>query len=282
MPRLTGKVFGLLAATVLLLFPGLAPAGEFSPWIVYYRGDEPARRFFDYRLAVFDADRHPPLAPLLDRDIWLLGYISAGEVESWRQDFAAVQQAGIVLHENQFWPGSYFVDIRNPAWRRRIVEEIAPRILQSGFHGFFLDTLDNPPHLERLDPVRYRGMTAAAAQLVRELRQRYPAARIMLNRAFELHDAVARDIDFVLGEAIRANWSTDLQAYVLTGDAEYAAYVERLKAVRRLNPKLTVMTLDYWAPEDTAGIRRIYETQRAAGFLPYVATRELDRIVREP
>jgi hypothetical protein len=43
-----------------------------------------------------------------------------------------------------------------------------------------------------------------------------------------------------------------------------------------------VFTLDYWNPEDAAGIRRIYRTERANGFHPYVATIKLDRIVREP
>lgn len=42
------------------------------------------------------------------------------------------------------------------------------------------------------------------------------------------------------------------------------------------------MTLDYWNPADTAGLRRIYRAQRANGFLPYVATVELDRLVPEP
>ncbi|WP_370154911.1 endo alpha-1,4 polygalactosaminidase [Ferrovibrio sp.] len=282
MPRLTGPAGRLLALAALLLLPGSLRAADYAPWVVYYRGSEPARSFFDYRLAVFDADRHPPLAPLLDRDIWLLGYISMGEVESWRSDFAAVKQAGIVLDENQYWPGSYFVDIRNPAWQTRILDEIAPRIRAQGFHGFFLDTLDNPPHLERLDPVKYKGMTAAAARLVQALRQRFPGMKIMLNRAFEIHDAVAGDVDFILGEAIRSNWSAEREAYILTPDAEYETYLAKLRAAQRQNPKLTIMTLDYWSPDDPAGIRKIYAAQRAAGFLPYVATRALDRIIREP
>lgn len=282
MRRLTGPVLRFLAAALFLLSSTAALAADYSPWVVYYRGSEPARAFFDYRLAVFDADHHPPLAPLLDRDIWLLGYMSLGEMESWRPDFAAVKASGVLLDENPHWPGSYFVDIRNPAWQKRILDRLAPSVWAQGFHGFFLDTLDDPGHLERLDPVRYKGMTAAAAKLVHDLRQRFPTAKIMLNRAFELHDAVAPDIDFVLGESIRANWSADRNAYVLTPEADYKAYVAKLKAVQQRNPKLTVMTLDYWSPDDPAGIKKIYAAERAAGFLPYVATRALDRIIPEP
>ena len=244
MPRLTG-LLRILAAVAVLLSPAALQAADYAPWVVYYRNSEPARSFFNYRLAVFDADHHPPLAPLFDRDIWLLGYISLGEMESWRPDFAAVKKSGILLDENPHWPGSYFVDIRNPAWQARILDKVAPAVWAQGFHGFFLDTLDDAGHLERLDPVRYKGMTAAAAHLVHELRQRFPTAKIMLNRAFELHAAVAQDIDFVLGESIRSVWSAERKAYTLTPDADYRAYVAKLKDVQKRNPKLTVMTLDY-------------------------------------
>src|SRR3546814_15961173 len=106
MRRLTGPVLRFLAAVLFLLLPAAARAADYAPWVVYYRGSEPARAFFDYRLAVFDADRHPPLAPLLDRDIWLRGYMSLGETESWRPDCAAVKASGVVLYENPNWPGS--------------------------------------------------------------------------------------------------------------------------------------------------------------------------------
>src|SRR3546814_17068918 len=82
--------------------------------------------------------------------------MSLGEMESWRPDFAAVKASGVLLDENPHWPGSYFVDIRNPAWQKRILDTLAPAVWAQGFHGFFLDTLDNPGHLERLRPEERR------------------------------------------------------------------------------------------------------------------------------
>src|SRR3546814_14718850 len=72
--------------------------------------------------------------------------MSLGEMESWRPDFAAVKASGVLLDENPHWPGSYFVDIRNPAWQKRILDTLAPAVWTQGFHGFFLDTLDDPGH----------------------------------------------------------------------------------------------------------------------------------------
>jgi polysaccharide biosynthesis protein PelA len=55
-----------------------------------------------------------------------------------------------------------------------------------------------------------------------------------------------------------------------------------LKRARQANPKLRICSLDYWDPDARKEIRRIYRVERANGFAPYVATRELDRVVREP
>ena len=50
----------------------------------------------------------------------------------------------------------------------------------------------------------------------------------------------------------------------------------------RLNRSEGSGSLDYWDPQDTEGIGRIYEEQRKNGFFPYVATIDLKQIIREP
>jgi len=266
-----------------------SPAGAQSlrrsrhdPWVVYYRDALPASAFHRYRLAVFDADHHPPLTPLLDRDMLILGYLSLGELEHYRKDFTEAEASGYVLMENPNWPGSHFVDIRDARWTRRIVEQLAPQVWDTGFHGFFLDTLDNPPHLERLDPERYRGMTAAAAELTLALRRAFPTAMIMLNRAYEIHAAVAGSVNFILAESLRARFDAAKDSYVFTPEAEYLQQVGALQRLQARYPDLGIMSLDYWDPADAAGMRRIYALQRRNGFAPYVATPALDAVIPEP
>lgn len=253
-----------------------------DPWIVYYRAEERPSAFRDYRLVVFDADRHPPLASLKARDRSLLGYLSLGEVEEGRAHFRAVEAEGLLLMRNQYWQESRMVDLRDPRWRARVLDQLVPAVLAKGFDGIFLDTLDNAAHLERLEPERFRGMTAAARDLVLAMRARFPQARIMLNRAFEILPEVEQAIDIVLGEAVYATYDFEREEYGLLRDDLNRRYVDMLKAAKARRPALVVCTLDYWDPGNPEGIARIYRVQRAHGFAPYVATIALDRIVPEP
>lgn len=270
----------VLAATGLA--NGAAASGPPIPWVVYYAAELPPTAFFPYDLVVFESDRHPPIEPLIDRGKKVVGYISLGEVNETRGYFAEVKGEGILLGENENWKGSYFVDVRDPRWTRRVVEELVPQILRRGFQGIFIDTMDNPGHLERLDAKANAGMLEAGARLIRTLRRNFPKMTIVLNRGYDLLPSVERDIDMVLGESVYADYDFEKKQYGKVDDATYRQQVEILQGAARRQPNLKVLTLDYWDPADKARIAEIYKVQAANGFSPYVATVELDRLVEGP
>ena len=278
-----GTAFAALLFLVLAACPARADRDTAAaPWMVYYSDAAPADAFDAFGLLVLDSEAPPSLAALKDRGKVLLGYISLGEVASYRAWFEDLSRQGLLLAENPNWKGSFYVDLRDRRWTKRVIEEIVPAILFEGFDGLFLDTLDNPIHLERVEPETYAGMTAAAARLVRTLRLHYPTIPIMLNRAYPLLPEVEDAIDMALGESVYADYDFETGTYGLVDPETYRLQVEFLTAARARRPELRVMTLDYWDPEDTEGIRRIYEVERANGFEPYVATIALDRIVPRP
>ncbi len=266
----------------LLATPSIRADTVPMPWAVYYAADLPPTAFYGYDLLVFESDRHPPLEPLVDRGKKVLGYLSLGEVNENRPYFAEVKNEGLLLNENQNWKASYFVDVRDMRWTRRVIDELVPAILRRGFQGIFIDTLDNPGHLERTDPKAYAGMADAGARLVRTLRRNFPRMTIVLNRGYDILPAVERDIDMVLGESVYADYDFATKTYARVDEPTYRQQVEILQAAARRQPKLKVLTLDYWNPNDAAGIAEIYRIQTANGFSPYVATVELDRLVPGP
>ncbi|MSP48811.1 MAG: hypothetical protein EXQ95_05735 [Alphaproteobacteria bacterium] len=272
----------LWAGLLVLVAAGARADTTPIPWVVYYAADLPPTAFYGYDLVVFESDRHPPLEPLVDRGKKVVGYLSLGEVNEGRPYFAELKAEGLLLGENENWKGSFFLDVRDPRWTKRVVDELVPAILRRGFHGIFIDTLDNPGHLERLDAKANAGMLEAAARLVRTLRRNFPKMIIVLNRGYDLLAAVERDIDMVLGESVYADYDFARKRYALVDRDTYRQQVEILQAAARRQPRLRVLTLDYWDPNDAKGIGEIYRIETENGFSPYVATVELDRVIPRP
>src|SRR6185436_10672026 len=213
-------------------------------WAVYYAAELPPTAFYGYDLVVFEPDHHPPIEPLVDRGKRVLGYLSLGEVNETRPYFAEVKAEGILLGENENWKGSYFIDVRDPRWTRRAVDELVPASLRRGVQGIFIETLDNPGHLERLDAKAHAGMVEAAARLVRTLRRNFPRMPIVLNRGYEVLPSVERDIDMVLGESVYADYDATAKRYARVDDQTYRQQVELLQGAMRRQPKLKILTLD--------------------------------------
>lgn len=251
-------------------------------WAAYYRDTASSADLEEYDLLVLDPDRHPLLAPLADRDQLLLAYVSLTEVGEGRAYFAALAREGALIEAHPHWQDAHFIDIRHQAWAALLLEQVIPGVLAAGFDGVFLDTLDDAELFERRDPKRYEGMQAAAAALVKTIRRHYPSIRVMVNRGYAVLPRIARDIDYVLGESVQGSFDPETRAYRTVSDADITWQVERLHAARERNPRLMVLTLDYWAPDDQPGVKALYDAQRSRGFHPYVATPLLDQIVREP
>ena len=236
-------------------------------WAAYYSDVPPAGGFRDFQMLILDSVYHPPLDEL-SRGRTLLGYISVGEIEQTRSPFKPAKAKGVLAGENENWKGSFFVDVRSA--------------LDQGFDGVFLDTIDDAEYLEDKDAAVFRGMKDAMVRLILEIRREFPAIPIAVNRGYAIVPKIGPSVDFILGESVFSDYDFASKSYRRVPQKDYAEQVNVLKAARQRNPKLNVLTLDYWDPKDAAGISRIYREQRTNGFSPYVSTVELDRILREP
>jgi uncharacterized protein (TIGR01370 family) len=265
-----------LAVTTAVPSAGPAPAR----WAIFYAAAAEPVAFAPYDTLVLDADRHPPIGPLVERGKAVLGYLSLCEVSHNRSYFADVQAEGLLLGESPTWRGSYYIDVRDPRWSRRVIEDLIPRQLRRGFTGIFLDTLDDAAFLDR-QPGR-RGMREAAIRMVKTIRRHYPDLTLMMNRGYDLLPAVERDIDAVLAESLYGTYDFTSKRYRRVAPADSAAQVALLNAARARRPGLKLYALDYWDPADAAVVAQLYEAARASGFVAYVATIELDRLVPEP
>lgn len=250
-------------------------------WGVDYSAttDPVLARQFD--LLVLEPHHARAIAPLRAPGATLLGYISLGEVERGRPYVDALATAGALSAANPNWPDARLVDLRRREWTDLVLDRLIPDILRLGYDGIFIDTMDNAEALEREDPVGNAGMVAAGVTLLRAIRARFPAIRIMLNRGYAVVPGAAGAFDILLGEAVASRWSFVDKRYELTSASDWAWQLDRLQAAKRADPSLTLASLDYWDPQDRRQVAALYERARAAGVSPYVATLALDRLLPE-
>ncbi len=251
-------------------------------WSVYYGSQLEPEDFLPYDLIVFDSQHHPQLRPLQNRGKILLGYLSIGEAENYRDDFSTIKQMGVLLEENEHWPGHYVIDVRNPKWAKYLIEEKIPEILHKRFDGVMLDTIDSALALEAKDPVKYKSMREGAIKLIYALRMHYPDMKIMINRGYDILPDIAKQIDMLLAESILVDSHSDKDNPKFFADNIYQEYVNKGKQAQDIAPHLKIYSLDYWPQHDTANIRKIYSIQRQNGFIPYVSTVDLQAIFAEP
>ncbi len=268
--------------TVAICHVSLIGESAHRSWVVCYSEQAPIETLASFDLVVLDGQVHPPLEPLLERGRTVLGYLSLGEVASYRSHYDSVRSQGILLERNRHWPDSFMVDLRSPLWTERVLEDLIPEILHEGFHGLFLDTLDNAAFLEDRDPEKYGGMTSAAVRLVRTIRRHYPSLPIMMNRGYEILPRVADKIDLFLAESLYSDYDFDTGTYKPVSVETYEEQVGILRSIRKRWPDLQIFTLDYWDPGDPSGLAEVYARQRSSGFIPYVSTIALDRVITEP
>lgn len=269
-----------LTLFLFLTFANLS--AQVERWVIYNSDEASISDFEPYQLILLDPDSHPSIKALKERGKTILGYISLGEAEDKRTHFEMAKRAGLLLQENKNWKGEFSVDIRKKEWTKILVEQVIPYILHQGFDGLFLDTLDNAEALEEQDPVKYKGMKEAAINLVQTIRLHYPQIQLMTNRGYFVLPKVANIINMALGEDLMTTYDFKTKKYLMQPETEVAGQIKALKDAQKINPKLQLLSLDYWYPEQTDVIKSLYEEERKKGFIPYVGTIRLDKIIPEP
>ncbi|RQS61832.1 hypothetical protein DID96_32620 [Burkholderia sp. Bp8963] len=224
---------------------------------------------FDSVVVEPDSDFDPHAADAA-HTAWL-AYVSVGEVSTTRTYFNAIPQAW--LHgENRAW-GSLVVDQAAPQWPAFYVEHVIAPLWERGFRGFFLDTLDSYQIVAKTDAERARQQAGIVA-VIDAIKARYPSARLMLNRGFELLPRVHALVYAVAFESLYRGWSQSRQQYTEVPAADRAWLMLQVEAAKAYG--LPVVSIDYCPPADAACAHDTAARIRAAGVIPYVTGPALD------
>lgn len=167
---------------------------EPGPWLSYYGGAEGlgdlealARRY-----RVFDVDADPDAGNFTRAQLAtlraggrnrVLSYLNLGSVETWRTYWAQAPAGLVSARANRAarigpyggYPDEYWMDPADPAWRRLVLEHVAPRLVAQGVDGFYFDNLELLSHGAAADDGPCGPACAQAGlDLVAALRAKYP------------------------------------------------------------------------------------------------------------
>ena len=229
------------------------------------------------------------IAALRDGGRIALAYLSIGEAESYRGYWDAAwdrEPPAWLGPENPEWEGNFKVRYWMPAWQE-IVLAALDDVIDTGFDGVYLDIIDA---YEFFGPDGPRPEREDAAELMAQFVERIAAhARVTRGQAgflvvpqngpaiideisdpdgyLSTIDAIGAEDTFYFGEAAEDN-PLDVQDETL-------ALLHRFRGAG-----VAVLAVEYLTRDDLAA--DFHRRAVAAGFLPYVGVRALDRLVEQP
>jgi len=111
------------------------------------------------QMVVLSGDPRIPIDEL-PRATIRLAYVSVGEADPRRPYWPEVRDQPFLVEPNPEWPDNVRVDIRSTRWQELLMCEEIARLMQRGFDGLMLDTIDTVTVItgraEFLDPASVR------------------------------------------------------------------------------------------------------------------------------
>ena len=260
---------------------GMAPVADITRWWILI-GRSAAFNAIDWRqydrrteMVILNDDPGIAFGALPSRML-RLGYLSVGEADRRKSYWASIQNRPFLVEPDPNWPDNVRVDIRDAEWRRLLLEEEIPRLLDRGFQGLMLDTIDTVPYLETKDPVRFAGSRVALRTWLAQVRRRYPDIVLLVNGSEALADA-GPFVDGYVVEGVFATYDSGRRTYRATTVAERSwklAQIDRAQAPAR-HP---VFAIEYASAGDVALADWAIRESANHGFRPYVTVREINTL----
>ncbi|MBN2895815.1 MAG: endo alpha-1,4 polygalactosaminidase [Campylobacterales bacterium] len=203
----------------------------------------------------------------------IYAYVSLGEAESGQSYFNRLESEWIV-GENSAWK-SKVLDLSNGDYHDFILEEVIEPLYVKGFRHFFFDTLDSYQLLE-ITPQQRQTMQEGLVTLIKRIHARYPDAKFVINRGFEVIETLAPMVDAVLFESLYRGLAPDASGYQKVSEKDRSWLLSQVEKIKTLG--LDVIALDYLGPSQFDQAPEVAKQIWAHGVIPYIGDRELQAI----
>jgi len=252
-----------------------AQAGGGVPSVaLFYGANPPVSALSAFDVVVLEPDSgFDPRAHKSTHTAWF-AYVSVGEVAPQRPYYAAIPKAWLA-GRNTAW-ASTVIDQAAAGWPAFYVEHVIAPLWNRGYRGFFLDTLDSYQLIASTDDARARQQAGLEA-VVRAIKARYPQAKLIFNRGFEILPRVHALAYAVAFESLYRGWDQGQQRYTEVPQADRDWLLGQTKTIRE-RYRLPVVSIDYCAPGDADCAQHTVAAISANGIVPYVTDGALQTV----
>jgi len=201
----------------------------------------------------------------------IYAYISIGEIDTTIPEYKKIKKEWI-LTENSAW-SSKVLDLRNPDYINFLFETMIEPKRKLGFKNFFFDTLDSY-QLASKNKKEFKENENALVAFISEFHRRYPDAKLIVNRGFEIIDKIHNLVEAVLFESYYKGIGGEKLAYkdVSNSDRKWLdIYLNKIKSYN-----IDIICVDYLAENRMSQAPQIAKKLKNQGFIPYIANRDLD------
>ena len=258
---------------VLLGFSASAQNPSEQAAAFYYGPHIPWQTLSIYDFPVVEPDQATGV-PDTFREQRFYAYVSLGEVLASRPYFTNLKPEWL-LGENPDW-GSRIFDLSSPGLRDFLLKQVIAPLWQQGYRGFFFDTLDSY-QLVAKTPEQGEQQRQGLAALINQISRRYPQARFIFNRGFELMPLVEAPVDAIAAESLYQRWEAGKQRYAPVPEEDRQWLLNQFAAMRD-QYQVETIAIDYAQPAEREQAREIAGKIAGHGVIPWVTNPELDML----
>lgn len=260
---------------LLCLFGVVAHANQQTNIALFYGANPPLAELRAFDVAVVDPDSatiNPTIYNTHNHE--LFAYASVGEVHPNKPYFQTIPKAWL-KGTNAAW-ASQIIDQSTPEWPAFFSDNVIAPLWAKGYRGFFLDTLDSYQLIAKTPEDRLRQETGLK-NTIREVKKRWPDAKLIFNRGFEILPDI-HDLAWTVAiESLYQGWNPQQQQFKAVS-ANDQVWIKKQAEIIKQQYHLPVLMIDYVAANDRQLARETAAKIRADGYIPWVSTPSLDML----
>ncbi|MSM38414.1 MAG: hypothetical protein GJT30_02145 [Geobacter sp.] len=265
-------LFFLLCGLAMVCAAAPAHAADFSI-AFFYAESPPVDELKAFDLVVVEPDAGLSPAVYGEGRSELFAYVSIGELDP-KRSYAAGLEKGWIIGRNDAW-GTSILDPANPAWRSYLLEQVMAPLWEKGYRGFFLDTLDSYQRAAGGIEERQR-MEDGLAATIYAIRKRFPGAKLILNRGFEIFDRVRGEVMAVAAESLFQRFDPVSGTYGAVSEEDREWLKGQLAHIQKAG--VPVIAIDYVPPDKRELARETAAKLSELGYIPWVADSDLSSL----